>query len=77
MLKYTTEDLLLYLYQETSEKQNEKIREALESDWDLKEKFDALKNSLIALDKMIESPRPEAIRAILNYAGVTAPIEHP
>lgn len=77
MLQYTTEDLLLFIYNETSEEQTILIKEALESDWDLKEKMDVLKNSLSALDKMEESPRPECIKAILNYAGVNAPIEHP
>lgn len=77
MLNYTTEDLLLFLYQETSDKESASIREALENDWDLKEKYDVLKNSLLALDKMIESPRPESIKAILSYAGVNSPVEHP
>ncbi|MCY7422981.1 MAG: hypothetical protein LH478_14710 [Chitinophagaceae bacterium] len=77
MLNYTTEDLLLYLYQETSKEEREQIEEALENDWDLKEKYDGLRNSLMALDKMIESPRPESIQAILNYAGVNSPVEHP
>ena len=77
MLNYTTEDLLLYLYRETSNKESENIRVALENDWDLKEKYDGLRNSLMALDKMIESPRPESIQAILNYAGINTPVEHP
>ena len=77
MLNYTTEDLLLYLYRETSDKESANIREALENDWDLKEKYDVLKNSMLALDKMIESPRPESIKAILSYAGVHSPVEHP
>ena len=77
MLNYTTEDLLLYLYRETSDKESASIREALENDWDLKEKYDVLKNSMLALDRMIESPRAESIKAILNYAGVSSPVEHP
>ena len=77
MLNYTTEDLLLYLYRETSKEEREQIEEALENDWDLKEKYDGLRNSLMALDKMIESPRQESIQAILNYAGINTPVEHP
>ena len=77
MLNYTTEDLLLYLYRETSDKESASIREALENDWDLKEKYDVLKNSMLALDRMIESPRAESIKAILNYAGISSPVEHP
>ena len=77
MLNYTTEDLILFLYRETSDKETESIREALENDWDLKEKYDVLRNSMQALDKMVESPRSESIKAILNYAGVSSPVEHP
>lgn len=75
MIEYTTEDLLLYLYRETSEEQSTLIREALEKDWNLREKYDVLKDSMHTLDKMIESPRPESIKAILKYAGVSAAVE--
>ena len=77
MHNYTTEDLLLYLYQETSKEEGGRIKEAIENDWELKEKYDSLRNSLMALDKMLESPRPESIKAILSYAGVNSPVKHP
>jgi len=71
----TTEDLLLYLYNETSPLQNNIIEEAVNNDWELREKLDILKSSLHTLDKMLESPRPESVQAIMNYAMVTAPVE--
>ncbi len=72
----TTEDLLLYLYQETSAEETRNIEEAVGNDWELKEKLDVLKSSLHTLDKMIESPRPQSVLAILNYAKATTSIEH-
>lgn len=75
MLRYTTEDLLLYLYQETTTEETKLIKAAVEADWELKEKMDILKNSMNMLDTLVESPRPQSIKAILNYAGVSAAVE--
>lgn len=76
MLRYTTEDLLLYIYRETTEEQTKAISEAIEADWELKEQFYILQNSIDILDKMIESPRAESVNAILNYASKSATVEH-
>ena len=75
MLRYTTEDLLLYLYQETTPEETRLIKAALEADWELKEQLDILKNSMNMLDMMIESPRPQSVKSILNYAGVSTAVE--
>ena len=77
MPRYTTEDLILYLYQETSEEQTEAMKEALETDWDLKEEMDDLKHTVGALDEMVKSPRQQSVDAILKYAGFSTTIEHP
>jgi hypothetical protein len=74
MPSYTTEDLLQFLYQETSKDQSLAIEKALRTDWALTEKFEALKDSLQRLDKMVESPRPQSVLAILNYARSSAEV---
>ncbi len=76
MITYTTEDLLLFIYGETSDEQTELIMNALAEDWNLREQYDVLKNSIETLDQMIVSPRSESVNAILRYAGVTAELEH-
>jgi anti-sigma factor RsiW len=76
MLRYTTEDLLLYVYGETTEEQTKAMIEAIEADWELKEQLYILQNSIDILDKMIESPRVESVNAILNYANTSAALEH-
>ena len=76
MITYTTEDLLLFIYGETTDEQTELIMNALTEDWELKEQYDILKNSMEALDQMVVSPRSEFINAILRYAGVTTELEH-
>ena len=75
MPNFTTEDLIQYVYQETSNEKSLAIKKALEENWELKEKLDALKDSLKGLDEIVESPRPQSVNAILNYARKTAPIE--
>jgi hypothetical protein len=74
MTYYTSEDLIQYLYHETSEKETKAIEEALETDWNLKEQFEALKATKQGLDRLITSPRQQSITAILNYAKKRAEI---
>jgi len=69
---FTPEDLLRYLYKETSPEMNASIEAALEHDWALSEKLNVLKASAKNLDRIIESPRAEVILNILQYARETA-----
>ncbi len=66
MTKFTPEDLLLYLYKETSHQKTAAIEEALKRDWTLREKLDVLKTSMQRLDKIVEAPRTEVILNVLN-----------
>jgi hypothetical protein len=69
---FTPEDLLRYLYKETSPEMSAAIEAALEEDWTLREKLDVLKASARNLDKIVESPRTEVITNILRYARESA-----
>ncbi len=68
MTNFTPEDLLLYLYNETSKKDTAKIEAALEKDWTLREKLSVLKASMQRLDKLTQSPRTEVVLNVLNHA---------
>jgi hypothetical protein len=68
MTKFTPEDLLLYLYKETSPQQTAEIEEALAKDWALREKLSVLKVSMQRLDKLVVSPRTEIVLNVLNKA---------
>ena len=68
MANFTPEDLLLYLYKETSEKQTTAIESALKQDWTLREKLAVLKTSLERLNGIKKSPSTRAILNVLNYA---------
>ncbi|MGV3657392.1 MAG: hypothetical protein ACO1NX_05540 [Chitinophagaceae bacterium] len=71
MNNYTPEDLLLYLYNETSAEATAAIEKALESDWTLREKLAVLKASRKRLDTLVESPRTEVVLNIMRYAAAT------
>jgi hypothetical protein len=50
MHSITQEDLLLYLYGETSPQQTQEIKNALEQDWNLKESYLQLEQTKNELD---------------------------
>lgn len=68
MTNFTPEDLLLYLYKETSAEQTDAIEKALQNDWTLREKLNVLKASMQRLDKITVSPRTEVVLSVLNHA---------
>lgn len=69
---FTPEELIQYLYQETSPEKTAAIEAALQEDWTLREKLEVLKASVKSLDRVVESPRPQVILSILNYARESA-----
>ena len=68
MHNYTPEDLLLYLYKETSPEQTTAIEAELESDWALREKLVVMKTAMGRLDNVTVSPRTETVLNVLRYA---------
>jgi hypothetical protein len=75
---FTPEELIQYLYNETSPARTAEIDEALQRDWTLREKLEVLQNSVQLLPKTLESPRTEAVKRILTYAreSVGEPVQH-
>lgn len=68
MHSFTSEDLLLYIYGETSQQTTAAIKAALQSDWSLQEKFNLLKASIDELDTISFSPDNQSVANIMNYA---------
>lgn len=71
MQSFTMEDLLQYLYKETSPERTAAIKAALESDWSLHEKFEVMETASKNLEQIKLSPREQTIDFILNYAEKT------
>ena len=68
MHNYSPEDLILYLYKETTADATAAIEKALQEDWTLREKLAVLKASMQRLDSITLSPRTEIILNILRHA---------
>ncbi len=66
---YSPEDLICYLYGETSPELTQEIESALKNDWTLREKLSVLKSSYERLNALIETPRTEVVLGILRYAA--------
>ncbi|MEJ8817894.1 hypothetical protein [Lacibacter sp. H407] len=67
--KFTPEDLLQYLYKETTAEQNAAIEQAMAEDWTLREKFEVIKKAAQRLTNFRFSPRTETVLNVLKYAN--------
>lgn len=78
-LLFTPEELVQYMYNETSPEKTAAIKAAIQDDWTLREKLDVIKASAQSLDRIVQSPRTEIVLRVLNYARETAetePVQH-
>ena len=72
MHNYSPEDLIRYLYNETSPETTAAIEQSLQQDWTLREKLGVIKTSMERLTSLTQAPRIETILAILKYASKEA-----
>jgi len=68
MHNFTQEDLVQYLYDESSPEKATAIKTALETDWNLREKYQEMLSSKKRLGLLEISPRKKAVDKILIYA---------
>jgi hypothetical protein len=72
---FTQEELIQYLYNETSPEKNKAIEAALQADWKLSEKLENLKLAALQLnEEKLYSPREKTIASILDYAKKTTEV---
>ncbi len=75
MYNFTQEDLLQYLYKETSVEKTVAIKTALALDWSLREKMETLSSAHNQLNAVkLSSPRKQTIDNILAYAEKSAAV---
>ncbi len=68
MYSFTSEDLIQYLYGETSPQKTAAIKAALETDWTLKENYAEIISAHATLEKLTLSPRKQVVDKIIAYA---------
>ncbi len=69
MHSITQEELLQYMYGETSIEKTVAIKAALQTDWSLREQYNLLVAAQQNLEKVTLAPRKQAIDFIMNYAS--------
>ena len=72
MTLFTPEDLVMYLYHESTPEKTAAFEVALQNYWTLRENLELLQKAVTTLDKTLVSPRTEAVLNVLNYARETA-----
>ena len=77
MDNFTPDDLVQYLYNETSGHKSSAIRTALENDWTLRETYDVIVSAQNELEALELSPREETVNNILRYADKAISELHP
>ena len=77
MHNFTPEDLVQFLYNETSPEKSAAITAALETDWSLREMFDVAVSAQKRLNAFKAEPREEAVNKILRYGKKAISELHP
>lgn len=77
MHNFTPEDLVQFLYNETSQDKTTAIKAALESDWTLREMYDVIVSAQKRLEAFELSPREESVNRILQYGEKAIGELHP
>ena len=65
---FTQNDLIRFIYKETSPGETKEIRKALLFDNELQEKFNELKDCIRKLDSIEEVPSQKIVHNILEYS---------
>jgi len=74
MTLFTPEDLLRYLYKESSPELTVAIRQALQENWTLRTQMEELQSSVnqLTIEKQVVAPRNEVVMRVLQYARESA-----
>ncbi len=77
MNTFTPEELIQYMYKETSTEKTAAIKAALQNDWQLREDYDNLAATQKQLEDVKLSPREDTLKKILDYAEKSISLLHP
>lgn len=69
MIKFTMEELIKHLYNESSQQQAVKIKSAVQTDWKLRDCYEKLLSTKNELSELSFSPRQQSVNKILEYAS--------
>lgn len=72
----TQEDLIRYLYNETSDSEKLHIAKTLETDWDVRERYEDIKTMQNVFNRIpLRSPSKTSIKLIMDYCSQIETLE--
>jgi hypothetical protein len=77
MKKYSTGDIIRYLYHEMTATGSKAFEKALDQDPDLKMEYEELKDTTSRLDRFHSSPSPQVLARLMEYASTPCKTEQP
>ncbi len=77
MHTFKPEELIQYMYHETSTEKTAAIKAALDNDWELREVYENLTATQKQLDEIKLSPREETVKKITDYLEKSISLLHP
>lgn len=72
----TTENLLLYLFNETEFSETVLIQRSIDYNPEVECEFENIKNVFQSLDKALVAPSPSTVSKILAYSAASASVAH-
>jgi hypothetical protein len=76
MYNFTPEEILLYLYKESTIELTTAIENELQKNWALREKLAVMKTAMERLNNITVSPRTEVVLNVLRYASDREKVAH-
>ncbi|MCH8331118.1 MAG: hypothetical protein IH946_07030 [Bacteroidetes bacterium] len=69
----TQEDLVRFIYNETTQQETEQIKDSLKKDWKVKEQYEELMKVHDVLNRSILKPSQTSVDLILKHSKKTSP----
>lgn len=71
----TTNELIDYLLNETQLQESVDVQHAIDTDYQVHEEYEELKESMDILDHVLMNPSQESLDVIMNYSALTKPLQ--
>lgn len=71
----TTNELIDYLLNETQLQESVEVQHAIDTNYEVHEEFEELKESMDILDHVLMNPTNESIDVIMSFSKLTKPLQ--
>lgn len=71
----TTNELIDYLLNETQLQESVEVQHAIDTNYEVHEEFEELKESMDILDHVLMNPSNESLNVIMSFSKLTKPLQ--